>query len=190
MPGKRPHARPDLRRDPLAFEAFYRAHAEALLAYFVRRVIDPHLALGLAAETFAKAYRQRRRYRGTTPEEAAGWLFAIARNEHLQWVRRGRVEQRALHRLGLSVPTFTEDDIARVNDLVDLEDARREVRDAVAGLPAAQRTAVWLRVVDELPYSEVAERLGVTEQTARARVSRGLGALRRDLSPLSAGATS
>jgi RNA polymerase sigma-70 factor (ECF subfamily) len=36
---------------------------------------------------------------------------------------------------------------------------------------------VRLRVVDELGYAAIASRLGISEQTARARVSRGLRAL-------------
>ena len=41
-----------------------------------------------------------------------------------------------------------------------------------------QREALELRIVKELPYPEVAIALGVSEQTARARVSRALRALR------------
>ena len=40
-----------------------------------------------------------------------------------------------------------------------------------------QREAVRLRVVDELEYDELAARLSISAQTARARVSRGLRAL-------------
>jgi RNA polymerase sigma-70 factor (ECF subfamily) len=45
-------------------------------------------------------------------------------------------------------------------------------------LPQDQREAVRLRVLDERTYAEISQRLGVSEQTARARVSRGLRALR------------
>ena len=44
-------------------------------------------------------------------------------------------------------------------------------------LPEDQRRAVELRVIDECGYADVAVKLGVSEQTARARVSRGLRAL-------------
>jgi RNA polymerase sigma-70 factor (ECF subfamily) len=44
-------------------------------------------------------------------------------------------------------------------------------------LSTAQRDALRLRVVDDLPYSTVAARLGISEPTARARVSRALRAL-------------
>ena len=53
----------------------------------------------------------------------------------------------------------------------------RPLADAMAALPSEQRRAVELRVIDECGYADVALRLGVSEQTARARVSRGLRAL-------------
>jgi RNA polymerase sigma factor (sigma-70 family) len=163
--------------DAAAFEAFYREHARGVLRFFVRLTGDPHVSLDLTAETFARALRHRGRFRGTTPEEAAGWLFRIARNEHLQFVRKGKVEGRAVRRLGLVTPPFSEDDLARVRELADLDGVASEVRAGLQSLPESQREAVWLRVVDELPYREIASRLDISEQNARTRVSRGLLAL-------------
>jgi len=48
---------------------------------------------------------------------------------------------------------------------------------ALAALPEEQRRAVELRVVQEHGYAEIATMLGISEQNARARVSRGLRAL-------------
>ena len=50
----------------------------------------------------------------------------------------------------------------------------RAIADALTTLSAEQREAMTLRVIEQRPYSEVAEMLACTEQTARARVSRGL----------------
>lgn len=53
-----------------------------------------------------------------------------------------------------------------------------ELGDALDELPPAQRDAVQMRVVDELGYPELAERLDCTEAAARKRVSLGLRFLR------------
>ena len=45
------------------------------------------------------------------------------------------------------------------------------------GFSAPQREALPLRVVDELPYTDVADSLGISQQAARARVARGLKTL-------------
>jgi RNA polymerase sigma-70 factor (ECF subfamily) len=52
---------------------------------------------------------------------------------------------------------------------------------ALDRLPADQQEALRLRVVDELDYAEVAAATGASEQTIRARVSRGLRTLDRAL---------
>ena len=53
--------------------------------------------------------------------------------------------------------------------------------EALAHLPEAQQQAIRLRVVEDLGYDEAAERLATTPQAVRARVSRGLSALRKHL---------
>jgi RNA polymerase sigma-70 factor (ECF subfamily) len=51
----------------------------------------------------------------------------------------------------------------------------------VGDLPAGQREALELRVLQERDYRDVAASLGVTEVAARLRVMRALGALSRRL---------
>jgi RNA polymerase sigma-70 factor (ECF subfamily) len=55
------------------------------------------------------------------------------------------------------------------------------LREAVDDLPAREREALELRVVEDLPYGDVAGRLGVSEGVARTYVSRALRALRTRL---------
>ena len=156
------------------FEALYDSSAERLLVYFTRRTLDPETALDLWAETLAQAFGSWRRFRGSTHDEAIAWLYGIAKRQWAGYLRRGYAEQRALKRLGLDRPDFDRDDIERLVELAGLGDLRERVGVALTHLPLDQQDAVRLRVVDELPYPEVAERLHVTEPTARARVSRGL----------------
>jgi RNA polymerase sigma-70 factor (ECF subfamily) len=158
----------------MEFDAIYDACAERLLVWFTRRTLDPEAALDLWAETLAQAFAGRRRFRGSTEDEAAAWLFAIGRNQWAGYLRRGYAERKAMRRLGLGRPVLADDDLERLEELAGLSELRRSVGAALGDLPADQREALRLRVVEELPYPEVASRLNVTEPTARARVSRGL----------------
>ena len=137
---------------PDDIDELFRVHAEPMLGFLARRTVDPDAALDLLAETFAVAVRDQRAYRGRTTNEAAGWLYGIARHQLSGWYRRGAVERRAMRRLGIE---------------------RRDL-DALGG---GAREAVRLRVVDERSYRDISAALGVSEQTARARVSRGLRTL-------------
>ena len=159
------------------FASFYREHAEKLLVFFVRRTYDSDVALDLVGETFAEAFGSRKRFRGTTQADAAAWLYAIARHQLSRYVRKGRAERRALMRLGVEIPVLEDADYERIVDLAGLREVRELVTTELAGLPPRHREAVVLRVVDELPYDEVARRLEISEQAARARVSRGLKAI-------------
>ena len=68
----------------------------------------------------------------------------------------------------------TESDYERIEELIDFEGIGQQVRLAMSTLGEDQRSAVTLHVIDGRSYREVAEKLGCTEPTARARVSRGL----------------
>ena len=57
--------------------------------------------------------------------------------------------------------------------------AKRSWRHLSSATVADQREAIQLRVVDERGYGAVSEVLEISEPAARARVSRGLRALRR-----------
>jgi len=165
----------------LNIEELYRRHRDELLRYFVRRTADVEVALDLWAQTFAHAVAGNGRFRGRSEEEAAAWLYGIARRELALFYRRGAVEQRALGRLRLERPPASPELLAQIERRVGIDEARAELAGALDGLTDALRQAVELRVVHELPYSEIAERLGTSEVAARARVSRGLGALAQSL---------
>ncbi len=161
--------------DPDAFRELYARYAERICGYFVRRSGDHDAAFDLTAETFAQAWIMRRRFRDEAAGSAAPWLFGIARNVLLMSVRRGRLERRAVERLGVA---------ERLDDPYEPSTAAPEDRwaegadELLDALPASQREAVRLRVVDQLEYEEVALALGTSPAAARVRVHRGLAALR------------
>jgi RNA polymerase sigma factor (sigma-70 family) len=160
--------------EPEAFGVLFERHAEALLGYFARRTLDAEASAELTAETFAQAFASRRRFRDQGADGMA-WLYGIGKNLLSRYFRSGAVDARARRRLGMPERTVgTTDDYERIEELIDFDAIARVVREALAELPVDQRDAVRLRVVDELGYRQVAEKIGIKEQTARARVSRGL----------------
>jgi RNA polymerase sigma-70 factor, ECF subfamily len=173
--------RPRELADPPAFAELYRTRADSVMRFFLTRTFDVELAVELTAETFAVAFERRAQFRGDSESEAVGWVFAIAHRRLALFHRSGKVHRRAVDRLGLQLPAPSEEDVERALEVIAVHQQHAELSRRLSALPARQRDAVALRVVDELPYSEVAERLGVSEQTARARVSRGLSTLRSRL---------
>lgn len=82
-----------------------------------------------------------------------------------------------MERLGLERAAAQPEVLAEIERDAGLGVLRSELSAALAQLSPGVRSAVQLRIVDELPYSDLAGRLGITEQAARARVSRGLSSL-------------
>jgi RNA polymerase sigma-70 factor (ECF subfamily) len=173
MPCSRAYDVMPLDADDIA--GLYDRHARTLLAFIARRTAEPEAAVDLLAETFVAAFKDRRRFRGGDP---LPWLYGIARHQLSDYFRRGRVERRALAKLGVQRRALNEAEYDRIEELAGSRELRDEVAAALASLTPEHRDAVRLRVVEERPYPEIARSLGISEQTARARVSRALRALR------------
>jgi len=75
------------------------------------------------------------------------------------------------------VPALEPNEVAHIVELAGLSELRGAVARELRALSEDHREALRLRVVDELSYADVAERLQISEPTARARVSRGLRTL-------------
>ena len=169
--------------DVAAFADLYDREGEAVLVFLTRRTLDVEVALDLTAETFAIALRSWLKLRPLSPEQTRAWLFTVARRQYGRYLRTARVERRAVRRLGIQIPVVHEDDLAAVEARAGLSELRGLLREGLESLSGGQREALRLRVVEERSYEEVARRLGVSEQTARARVSRGLRTLMAGLEP-------
>ena len=104
--------------------------------------------------------------------------FAIARNQLTDHFRSEQAHGSAVRRLGIERRDLTDAEYDRIEELAATHDLRELVAEELERLPVEQQDAVRLRLMDELSYEEVAERLGITQPAARARVSRGLRTLR------------
>src|SRR3954447_12364538 len=174
-----PHELPLIAHDPAALEVFYRAHVEAVQRFVARRVADPYLAADLTADVFLAAIDAAPSYR---PDRGApgAWLLGVARNvvnaEHRQAARRrqahARVEGRRL---------LAPDDVERLQERIDAAAQARGVFAAVARLPDGERAVFELVALDELSVTEAAAVLGLRPVTARVRLHRARGALRRQV---------
>lgn len=172
------------RRDPQAFATFYAEEAPRMVVFFARRVLDPEAALDLTAETFAAAFVSRRGFRGRDVRSARAWVRTIAERQLAAYLRKGYADRAVRRRLGVERPPATAEELQRVDELAALTGLRAAVARELLDLPEGEREAVQLRVVDELEFGEVAERLAITEAAARQRVSRALRRLAARLGPL------
>lgn len=154
-----------------AFDVFYRRHHGYVLALAAKRVGNLEAAFDLAAETFAAAYLDRRRFdpaRGS----ARAWLAGIVKHKIFAYYRSERAATAARRRLGLERNPPTDEALERAQALIAAEAL-------VADLTEFERNAVWGRVVDDRSYADLASEAGVEPATIRKRTSAGLARLRK-----------
>jgi RNA polymerase sigma factor (sigma-70 family) len=167
-----------LRSDPEAICVLYDRYVLRLVAQLARWSGDRELAFDLAQETFARALEHGHRVRVPAGGSAWPWLWSVARNLLADWRRHGVVDASARTRLGIRCVAPEDEATEELVARMDAEALARPLEEALAELPASQREAVAGRVGDGLSYRELALVHGTTEQVIRARVSRGLRALR------------
>lgn len=116
----------------------YDRHAEAILAFLVRRTWDPEVAVDILAETFAVALVARHRFRGHDREAERAWLYGIARHELADHFRRARAQRRALARLGIERRPLTDVEYERIEELAGSGELRDCVSEKLEALPVDQ----------------------------------------------------
>jgi RNA polymerase sigma-70 factor (ECF subfamily) len=164
--------------EPECFGAVFDAHYAEIHRYASRR-LGPYAADDVAAETFALAFRRRRRF-DLSHRSARPWLYGIATN----LVSRHRRDEvrllRAVDRLNplAEPPRGHEDEVAAK---VSAQHVKGTLARAVAALPAAQRDVLLLVALGGLSYDEVAQALDVPFGTVSSRLNRARGKLRKAL---------
>lgn len=162
--------------DPDAFEAFYRAHIEAIQRFVARRVDDPYLAADLTADVFLAAIESAHTYRPGRGSPT-GWLYGVAHNVVAAERRRQARELRAAGRLS-GRRLLEADDLARLEERIDAEAQARELYRAMNRLPGSERAVLELTALEGLTVSEAAQALRITPVAARVRLHRARRKLR------------
>jgi RNA polymerase sigma-70 factor (ECF subfamily) len=139
---------------------------------------DAHRAEDLTQEAFARVFARRADFR---PDATfSTWLWRIALNLcRDEWRRRQTRGMEADPAALESEPSETPGPDATATAAEEGELLRR----AMLRLPEAERSALLLRICEDLTFREVAEILDLPESTARLRVADGLDRLAKLLGP-------
>ena len=154
-----------------AFEALFRQHQGKVYGWILRIVRNRATADELTLEAFWRMYRARARF-DAGKGRCEGWLRRIATNVALDYLRRARPE----------VELAVEPAAAPKPDPVGRSEMRGAVFGAIEKLSPRLRATVLLAVVEEEPYEDIAEALGISVNAVKVRVFRGVRILRKELS--------
>ncbi len=171
---------------PGAFEELVEAYQHRLVGVMRHLIGNASEAEDLAQETFLRVYRARKKYRARC--KFSTWLFTIANNLALNWLR-GRQRKPTVslpaHDSGPLGPRPAEQ-LVVARDGSPSGGLRREeladaVRRAVDGLNERQRMAVVLNKFEDMNYAEIAEVMGLTTKAVKSLLNRARTNLREAL---------
>lgn len=157
-----------------AFATYVRATADGIYGGSLRMLGDREEAEDVMQEAYARAYHALSGYPETRIRalRLRGWTWTIAAN-----LCRNRLRSRARKPTSSLESTDVEATDAATDESA-LSGIGEALRSALLELPFAQRAAVVLRHVVDLPYDEVAEALKRPVGTIKSDVHRGLARLR------------
>ena len=142
-------------------ENLYECYAADVRRFALYLCGDAAMADEITSDTFMRAWMAAERIRQPTVKS---YLFTIARNAYTDLLRRA-----ARHaQLDERMPD------ARISAQTQME-LSAEVRSVLAALqqlPEMDRTVLLMRTLDEMPYEEIAETLGISVVTATVKVHR------------------
>lgn len=140
-------------------------------------VDDRNAAEDLVQEAFIRLARSANRIRDDA--KAASYLRSIVLNLARDHNRRGLVSLR--HRLPLDAERAQEED-----ELV-LRDDQRQILESLRDLPHRQRDCLVLRYYQELGIDDIAATLGISRNSVKTHLQRGLAAMESRLGDLRTG---
>jgi len=161
------------RGDVQAFETLFREYQGEVYGWIVRIVRDPGAAEDLTLETFWRIYRARARFDPRRPFGA--WARRIAANLALEHLSRRHSEKPLDENLPMSTAA-----LATPEPAIGAE-VHANVVAAFGELPANLRAAATLAMIEETPYAEIADALGISINGVKSRVFRAVRLLRKSL---------
>lgn len=166
---------------PDDFGAIFERHY-AVVAAYCRRRTGTQTGAEIAAETFARAFEHRARYRAGG-SGARPWLLGIA--THLIGDHR-RAQMRQLRAYANQSPA-PPDESARSDDRLDMQAMGRTAAGVIRGLPRARRDVLLLHAWADLTPDEIAVALAMAPGTVRSHLHRARAQVRDALEMVGGG---
>ena len=170
--------------DNSAFEQLLLAHQKKVYNLCLRMAANPDDALDLSQEAFIKAWRTLGQYQFEA--SFSTWLFRLTSNVCIDFLRRKkRRQETSLTENYDDSDEGAELSIPDANPLPEQQaitnETKIELARAMGQLAPDHREILQLRVVEDLPYEQIADILGVRVGTVKSRLARARLSLRKIL---------
>jgi len=168
--------------DTDAFRKLFQRYYPRVHAFVLRRLGDSTDAEDTTVETFAELWRTAKRFRGES--RPSTWIYGIAHFKALA-TRRAALRNKRSKVISVDFESLSRaPDEEVLEQRLEAREEVRHVRQAIQSLPQRYRQVIELAFFENLPYGDIARRLGMAEGTVKTQVSRARERLRRQLASL------
>ena len=158
--------------DKKAYEVLVLQYQDRLVFSVYKFLKDYELAQDIAQEAFVKAFKNIEKFRGD--RSFYTWIYRIAINTAKNFLssksRKSEIYDDEIMELKLSESAET---LENPENILEAEELRSLMMDAIQGLPDDIRTTLSLREFDGLSYEEIAEVQNCPIGTVRSRIHKG-----------------
>jgi RNA polymerase sigma-70 factor (ECF subfamily) len=171
--------------DPEAFLVLFDRYRKPVYNFILRTVQDRTTAEDLLQDVFMRVIQRAQDFRGESKFKT--WLYTIARNLCIDHIRKTNLRRNvSLNGPSRSIENGPKreahvqlvDHGPGVDRHTDSKKLREVIADAVETLPEEQREVFLMRQVQNMPFQEIANVVGVSENTIKSRMRYALERLR------------
>lgn len=164
-----------LDKDQLAYAELMERYRESIYFMLLKMVNNKDDAEDLTIEAFGKAFKRLKQY---TPQFAfSTWLFKIASNNAIDFIRKKRIKAMSLdsgfrNEDGDDMQISVTDDKPDPIEALQKKERVERMREVVTRLKPRYRQLIELRYFKEYSYDEIAEELDLPLGTVKAQLFR------------------
>lgn len=159
--------------DREAFTELYHRYWDLLYKHVLSRVADNAIAQDIVQDVFVSLWQKRQRLRVTTTIEA--FLLGCAKMQVLSYFKTEKLRQQVIEKAMQQLDVFVDD-----TDVVQLEVMEASLGRAVGDMPENMRQSFLLRC-DNRSIREIADLLGIAEQTVSNNLNEAVKRLRKKM---------
>jgi len=172
--------------DKSAFDVLVIKYQQKVINLVTRYVHDPHIAMDVSQESFIKAYRGLKNFRGDSAFYT--WLYRISINTAKNYlVSKGRrmpdddidAQEAEQYEGGGKLREISTPEREALT-----EEIQATVQSAIDALPDDLRIAITLRELEGLSYEEISDTMDCPIGTVRSRIFRARESIEIELAPL------
>lgn len=159
-----------LKGDPSAQKALYQQYARKMMSICMRYAHNRDQAQDILQDGFVKVFQKMDHYRGDGP--LGGWIARTMVNTALDHIRRNKPYDQSLD-LSDAEHLHSEDEHVLSGMSTD------ELMALIQALPTGYRTVFNLFVIEGYPHKDIADMLGISENTSKSQFMKARAYLRK-----------